>query len=334
VACAAWVGSLAVLAVAGLAGAQEGGPAWGTIRLTKPVLEAWVASCCDPRVAAIHADTAPDPKADADMTAVAGKTKAQASDPKLDQLVRLYGFTGARAWVDATLKVYACMTGALMASARKEIDASPIDKNSPQYKAAIAQMDKEAEEWYAAWGRPTSEEQQIVADSLESILLAIGDGRPAATDPLTLEGLQRWIAAGKDGRIRGALDALAKRYADGPAVLKELIVVDGVDPDLDAAAREQGFAGAHEWAEVTARIMGATLERAAEMRLAELDEKAADHAPEEYKKLLDSALEGLAAARLAFGTRPNEDMELIDKYFESISRVLGVGTPGRAERVL
>jgi hypothetical protein len=336
-------GAICVLLVAGIAvpaapvpaqAPAAGEPAWGTIALTQPVFDAWVASGRDSRIAKIYARAAPDPEADADLGALASKLKALATDPKLDALARLYGFTGARAWVEATLKVNSGILGALLVGARKDLEASPMDKNSAEYKATIEELDKELREWRAAWGSLTEDEQQVVSDSLEEVRLLLHGERPEARDALTLERLQRWIAAGKDERIRAALDGLRTRFAEGPAVLRELIARAAVDPDIDAAAREQGFAGAHQWADVTAKVVGATLERSADLRLTKLDESAAEHTPEQYEKLMDAGFESLATIRLAFGTRPQEDMDLIDKYFESIGRVLGVGTGGEARNAL
>jgi hypothetical protein len=225
-------------------------------------------------------------------------------------------------------------SGGPAGGARKDLEASPLDKNSAEYKATIEKLDNELREWRAAWGSLTEDEQQVVSASLEEVRRLLHGERPEARDPLTLERLQRWIAAGKDERIRAALDVLRTRFAEGPGVLRELIARHAVDPDIDAAAREQGFAGAHEWADVTARVVGATLERSAELRFMKLDESAAEHTPEQYGELMDAALESLATIRLAFGTRPQEDMDLIDKYFESIGRVLGVGTEGDATKAL
>ncbi len=317
--------AICAMLLAGSAGAQPspGGlqPA-GKVILTQAVLDAWLASCRDPRVAGIYGSAAPELTPDAELGDIVDALRNLANDKRLDELVKLHGFIGARAWVDATLKINSGIMGDFLGTAREALESSPFGKDSPEYKTALQEIDREFGELRALWGALTPEEQDVASDSMDDIRLIILGQRPLGTEVLALEQLQRWIAADKDEPIDAVLDLVREGFSDEPIALKRLILTASVSPEVDAAAQAHGFAGAHEWAQVTAKIIGAMLERSVELDLVDLDDAAADHPPDEYERLLQELYGDLADIRLAFGTRSDDDMALVGKYYKSVRRAL------------
>ncbi|HJN14926.1 MAG TPA: hypothetical protein QGH10_05535, partial [Armatimonadota bacterium] len=140
---------------------------------------------------------------------------------------------------------------------------------------------------------------------------------------LELESLQRWIACDRDERVGAVLDEVGEHLRDGPAALKQLILMRSVAPEIDAAVRAQGFAGGNEWAGATMQVVGALLEAGIGLKLDALDQNAVEYTPEEFAKLLNEQYMSLADLHLAFGARPVEDIGLAGKYRESIFKALG-----------
>ena len=296
----------------------------GYIVLTSQVLDAWMETYRDPRVSVIYADSTPDLEdEDDDGTGAVEGLKALVDDEELDRLVKLHGFTGAPAWVDATLRMNSGIICSVMIAMDEEYGGPTEDQASPEYKAYREEFDKEVARLRELWGPISDAEQALVMDALDDVRMVMVGGGPLRGPTLKLEGLQRWIACDRDARIGAVLDEIGKNLEEGPATLKQLILTASVRPEIDAAVREQGFAGGHAWADVTMRVVGAALEAGISMKLEALDAEAAEHTPEEYQGLVDRQLEALADVRLAFGARPDEDMGLVSKYRKSVFKALG-----------
>jgi hypothetical protein len=317
------VSGLSALAQAPDAGARPAGP----ITLTQPVLDAWLASVRDPRVCRLLAGSLPDEKKEFAPDTIRTTLRKLDTDVALGDLVRPCGFVSGRAWVDAALKVYSGILGALMDKAREELDAGGPDKRSREYRDVMAELKDETGRIQAVLGALTPDEQKVVTGSLEDIRLAMRGERPLAKDPLTLEQLQRWIAASEDAPVSGALKSMREHFGDGPTGVRKLIVTAGVGLDIDAAARANGFAGGFEWAAVTSKIIGAMLEHTIEVKLDKLDAEAADHRPEEYQKLVDAANANMAAVHRAFGAR-SQASTASPSCARSATRAMGSSTLG------
>lgn len=256
------------------------------------------------------------------------------ADEALDGPVKLHGFVDAGAWVSAALKINGGIMQCLLSDIRKEIEGAILDKSSAEYKAATEQMSKEMVGLRQAWGPLTPAEQKVMADALEDVRLTIAGERPQATDALGLEQVQRWVACAKDPRVTPTLDLTRGQFAEDPTALRRQIALAAVKPEVDAAAREQGFSGAHEWGRATVKVIGAMREHGAELRLTDLDDKAAAHTPDEYKRLLSEAYEDLARAQLAFGCSSQEDVDMAVKYYDTIRASLGFDDKERDVRKL